>query len=463
MPHQVPNRLQELRVLECSLEHENSRYTKALAKLLTLNTDIIVLSIGFSNEDLQIHDEEQLPNIGGIKQVALALPYLASLQYLSVETPGIFGHIDLLLFLTCLPQWVKGFKFMQHYPRDNEVDDAPYALSANGVAWRGDVYSNLTDLEFGEFEHYDLTPFLIPLLQRCPRLIRLTLPIIPGPALQSVAEVLRGNCSNLRFLTIVGHLQEEDLLPMVKAVPALTTLDLPISVPSTAAFMPQMVAKWSNTLTSLTLGAGVIVQSSDIQLLLTSCPRFESLWMTPHGAVYNPRTVTDHYSPLNLSDLAQSEWTCVGLEALCIIFHDERVEQDTLEQHLEQEERTREWIRKAYGQLGKLTRLETLQLGWGHPFREGEDGDSLVIHKPGPVVHMDFSMASGLALLKGMSSLKKLSLVGMARLSLGDEELEWIQGTWPHAEITGLDRKSADWLQVQRFGLNLQQPLRCVK
>ncbi|KAF9949928.1 hypothetical protein BGZ70_001576, partial [Mortierella alpina] len=242
-----PTACRNLKFLGCSLEHRSSKYTKALAKLLVLNTDIIGLRIEFSDEYLQMQDEDQPPNIDGIKQVGLALPHLTSLQYISVETPGIFGHIDLFLFLTCLPPCVKVFKFMQLYPRDNEVDEAPYALTPHGLAWR-DVYSDLVDLEFGEFEHYSLTPFLIPFLQRCPRLIRLTLPIVPGPGLLSIAEVLRGNCSKLRFLTIVGHLQEEHLLPIVDVIPALLTLDLPVSVPTTAIFLPQLVAKWSHTL-----------------------------------------------------------------------------------------------------------------------------------------------------------------------------------------------------------------------
>ena len=215
--------------------------------------------------------------------------------------------------------------------------------------------------------------------------------------------------------------------------------------------------KWSNSLTSLTLGAGAIVESSDIQLLLTSCPRLLTFWMIPHS-VESPWHLDEYYSPLLLSDLAQSEWTCLGLEVLCIMFHVDRTEQETLDQHLEQEERTQGLIKKAYTQLGKLEKLQTLYLSWGRPFREGEqDDESLAIHKPGPLVHMDFSMASGLSLLKGMRSLRRLSVDGMARISVGSEELEWIQQTWPCARITGfgLDRTIADWRLVQRFSLNI--------
>ncbi|KAF9557937.1 hypothetical protein EC968_007346 [Mortierella alpina] len=434
----TPNACRNLKVLDCSLQHKSSEYTKSLAKFLDLNSHIKMLRIEFSDDSLQPQGEDSQPSMEGIKQVAVNLWLLQSLRFISVDTAGCFGPVDLYIFLSCLPPSVEGFKFSQLYPKDNGVQEGFYTPSLPSLAWR-EVYPNLIDLEFGEFEHYDLTSLVIPLLRRCPRLVRLTLPIIPGSDLPSVAEALRGNCPELKFLTIVGHLQEDNLLPMVDAIPALTSLDLPVNVPTTAVFVPHMIAKWSNTLTSMTLGAGAILNSSDIQLLLTSCPRLQFLWMTPVGGTYNARAVTDHYSPLNLSDLVQSEWACLGLLGLCIVFHDERVEQDTLEQHLEQEERTREWIKKAYAQLGKLENLEVLQLGWGHPFGEEVDGDGVITHQAGPLVHMDFSLASGLALLKGLSSLSELSLDGMARISVGAEELEWIQQTWPSARISGLN------------------------
>ncbi|KAF9948629.1 hypothetical protein BGZ72_009490 [Mortierella alpina] len=442
-----------LTFLNCNLEHRPSLYTASLAKLLTLNADIKTLKIQSLDDDLHIDEEDMPPNIDGLKQVVLALPYLRSLRYVSVEIPGCYGPLDLAIFMLGLPRSVKGFNFDQFLPKDNGMEEPSNYPQVQGLDWPS-AYPNIRDLRFGNFEHYNLTSLIKALLPRCPRLKRLALPVIPGFELPSIAELLGDNCPNLWSLTIVGRLEEDELLPMVAAIPALTGLDLPIDVPTTATFVPRLIEKWSNTLTSLALGAGVTVQSSDIQLLLSSCHRLSSFWMTPHGGTFSPWTVSNHYSPLNLSDLAQSEWACLGLQELCIVLHDERVEQDTLDQHLEQEKRTQELIKKAYTQLGKLQKLRNLRLGMGHPFREGEYGDSLAIHKSGPIVHMDFSMASGLSLLKGIGSLRQLSLDGMARISVGSEELEWMQQAWPGARISGLNWTSADWLQMQRLRLN---------
>ncbi|KAF9953939.1 hypothetical protein BGZ70_000055 [Mortierella alpina] len=449
------SRCTNLEYLDCDLEHESSLYTASLAKLLTLNTKIKNLTFKSLDEDPQNFDWGRPSDIDGLRQVISVLPHLTSLRFISVETTGRIGPLDLDLFLSALPQSLESLHLRELHRYDGGIDEALYLPPEQSLCWPS-TFPNITELCFDEFDQYDLLPIIEPLLQRCPRLQDLTLPTIHGYDLRFIAEVLGESCTNLRSLTISGSVEEEDLLAVVDAIPALASLDLPIDVDTTAYFVPHLIAKWSNTLSSVSLGAGVIVQSSDIQLLLTSCPHLETFWMCAYGGAERPWTISPYYSPLNLSDLAQSEWTCTELKALFILFHDERVEQDTLEQHLQQEDRTRELIKKAYAQLGKLKRLETLRLGWGHPFREGVSGDSLAIHKPGPLVHMDFSMASGLTLMKGISSLRTLSLDGMARISVGNEELEWIQQTWPSVQIDGLDQSSSDWLQVQRFNLSVQ-------
>ncbi|KAF9278048.1 hypothetical protein BGZ68_008818 [Mortierella alpina] len=438
----------KLQFLECDLEHESSQYTRALKMFMASNSGISNLTLKSRDDDPQNNDEGRPLNIEGIKEVFAVLP--RSLKNISVNTAGRYGALDLFLLLSSLPPSVESISYHESFKQGREMIDPLGFLRGLNLSWPV-VYPNMRELEFGELGQYNLTSVIIPLLRKCPLLERLSLPIISGHELPSIAEVLRDSCPKLNALTIVGYLEEDELLPVVDALPGLASLDLPIDTPTLTVFVSQIIAKWSSTLTSLTFGAGAILESSDIQLLLTSCPRLLTFWMIPHGGTEKPWTVSTYYSPLLLSDLAQSEWTCLGLEVLNIMFHDERFERDTLEQHLEQEERTRELIKKAYTQLGKLKRLKTLYLAWGRPFREGEvDDESLTIHKPGPLVHMDFSMASGLALLKGMESLRDLSLDDMARISVGSEELEWIQQTWPDIGISGLDKSNTDWLQRRR-------------
>ncbi|CAO3572611.1 unnamed protein product [Mortierella alpina] len=446
-----PTFCENLESLECDLEHESSPYARALAMFVRRGTKISNLTLRSRDDDPQNNDEDRPLNIHGL---TLLLPFLPpALKSISINTAGRFGGLDLFLLLASLPASVERVTYHESFTQSRDILDSGSFLRGFNLHWPA-VYPNMKELEFSEFEQFNLTLVLLPLLRKCPLLERLSLPVIPGPDLSSIVEVLRDSCPKLNALTIIGYLEEDELLPVIEALPSLASLDLPIDTPTLGVFVSRMRAKWSNTLTSLTFGAGAILESSDIQLLLTSCPRLVTFWMCPHGEE-STWTISPYYSPLRLSHLAQSEWTCLGLQALCLLFHDERVEQDTLDQHLEQEARTRELIRKGYEQLGKLKQLRTLHLGWGRPFREGVDGDSLAIHKPGPLVHMDFSMASGLALLKDLGSLSQLSLDGMAHISVGTEELEWICQTWPHARISGLDKSSTDWLQVHRFRVNI--------
>ncbi|KAG9327011.1 hypothetical protein KVV02_006488 [Mortierella alpina] len=448
-----PTLSKNLKFLECDLEHESSEYTKAIALFMSFGAFISNLTLRSRDDDPQNNEEGRPLNIDGIRQVFMFLP--SSLKNISVYTAVRFGAMDLFLLLSNLPASVESVCYRETFAQGRDLLNPGSFLRELHLSWPV-VYPNMKRLEFGEFAQFNLTSVLLPLLRKCPLLEHLSLPIIPGHDLPSIAEVLRDSCPKLNTLTIVGYLEEDELLSVVDALPGLASLDLSIDTPTLAIFVSQMIAKWSNTLTSLILGAGAIIESSDIQLLLTSCPRLLTFWMYPHGEAERLWSFSPYYSPLLLSDLAQSEWTCLGLKALCILFHDERFEQGTLEQHLEQEERTQELIKKAYTQLGKLKRLQALSVGWGRPFREGEEDDeSLAIHKPGPLVHMDFSMSSGLALLKEMGSLRQLSLDGMARISVRAEELEWIQQTWPYARISGLDKSSTDWLQVQQFSLTV--------
>ncbi|KAF9278047.1 hypothetical protein BGZ68_008817 [Mortierella alpina] len=319
-----------LESISCDLEHETSKYTSSLVKLLALNPKIINLTFKALDDDPQNYDMVGPRNIDGITQVVTALPHLTTLQYLSVETAGRFGCMDLALFLTNLPPSVEMFSLTELQLEDSGIDE-PFSLSEEQELCWPNVYPNIVYLSFGDFDQYNLTSLIVPLLERCPLLENLILPTMHGFDLQFIAEALRDSCPNLRCLTIYGSVEEESLLLIVDAIPALSILSLLINVSTTAAFVPQLVAKWFNSLTSVSFGARTMVQSSDIQLLLTSCPLLEDFCICSYAAKKRPWFDDFHYSLLNLSDLAQSEWTCQRLEVLDIVFHDERVEQDTLE------------------------------------------------------------------------------------------------------------------------------------
>ncbi|KAG0204745.1 hypothetical protein BGX28_003406 [Mortierella sp. GBA30] len=449
-----------LRRLRCDLSHELSAYSIVIVPLLECNPQLENLTIMTRDTDPQNTAIDRPQNLKGILDMATAIQSLASLRTLTVETPERFVGVDLLLLLSSLPDSLRTFVYQERYPDEGEETqhtevDLVEHLAGQRIAWRAS-YPNLKNLIFSEWQFFNLAPIITPLLRRCPVLVNLVLPVVPGEDLPTIAGVLRDHCPRLRKLSVMGKYEEDQLLPLTEAAPRLAILQLPCYILTSSVFISRLIPKWSSTLTSVTTGAGLCIQSSDIQLLLTSCPHLIDFWMIPLYPEQRPWTIDPHYSALKLSDLVQSEWTCLRLHALGITFHDGRAEQDTLQEHLDQEERTRDLIKQAYAQLGKLTRLRNLGLTWGRPFREGAESDALAIHKPGPLVHMDMSMTSGLSMMSGCKDMTEIYISNLARISMKEEELEWALQEWPKlTTLNGLDERWRNWLRVRKFNLNI--------
>lgn len=107
----------------------------------------------------------------------------------------------------------------------------------------------------------------------------------------------------------------------------------------------------------------------------------------------------------------------------------------------------REIQKQVYDRLGRLTKLESLQLGYTHPV------GSKLTNKAIQMDCLEMSLESGLWKLKGLKSLKKLDVAHMA-VRIGVREVQWMVEQWPRLHtICGLDSdeervvKAVRWLR----------------
>ncbi|GJJ71248.1 hypothetical protein EMPS_03598 [Entomortierella parvispora] len=160
---------------------------------------------------------------------------------------------------------------------------------------------------------------------------------------------------------------------------------------------------------------------------------------------------TEPEAPLNPGDDAPSSWSCLGLESLAIniggiprsdlidwIASPSNGSDSTNSLVSHQEDEATNEIQRVYGQLGQLTSLKELCLGYGPSSRVStitrmpRDNRSISSGAPQPEqLHcISMSLSSGLDELAGLKRLRVLDVSKMAH-KIGVLELEWMRENWP--------------------------------
>ncbi|KAG0211734.1 hypothetical protein BGX28_007496 [Mortierella sp. GBA30] len=432
-----------LSYLKCNFLHEQNAKAFPILTLLERNPRLRHLEISTVHGDAHNLVRGLPQNIEAFTSLLKVLKGHPSLETLSVKTVDRLCHKDLPLLLLNLPESLQSFTmatrdYNDFEDEEDEEDEEDVEEEQELEYDWPDVYPRLKELDFSYWEGGNPKPFMFPLLSRCPLLEKLQLYRLYGDDLAQIVTFVRKHCPRFKDIEIDGAFTEDELLPLVDISRAMESLSLYCSFVSTSIFISQLTQKWCSTLTSVSMGNHCTLLSHDIQLLLSSCSQLTLVSVQCSGA-------------LRLSDLVQSKWTCLGLKKLRITFQDERVEQETLEQHWEQEARTRDWIKETYAQLGRLKRLRHLTIRWEGAFRGNVTGQT--IGRSLPVAHLDMSMASGLGLLHDLRNIETVWLM-LTRVSMGPEELEWILLSWPKlAFIGGLDKGAPEWLNARKPGL----------
>ncbi|KAF9959990.1 hypothetical protein BGZ65_012877 [Modicella reniformis] len=214
---------------------------------------------------------------------------------------------------------------------------------------------------------------------------------------------------------------------------------------STMMFSQIMTNHWSHTLETLKIEPDNIT-SEDIQRILTSCAKLKKFYCLCPWLIMTIRTLRNNQEIPGLKTIVRGDsttrndempdWVCLDLEELKLTFSDARsitAEEPAL---LQQELWTAQGIKRVYQQLGRLSKLEELTIGWC--------SDSTFSQR----ANLDMTLNSGLDQMKGLKSMKMIDISFIAKVNSGMQEAEWMLENWPSLRsISGLSYRyrKRDW------------------
>lgn len=320
----------------------------------------------------------------------------------------------------------------------------------------------------------------LPLLHRCSQLQNLSAQIFTDESLAQLSSVLRSSCPDLNELTLQcmtgGSQADGQIVQLIQSSRAWKHLSLSFfhgfGPLSTAALIHQH----STTLETLIFKECDGFCSEDIQTVLSSCVNLRTFQaMTSSGTEFSSTVYLD------AREMVDSPWVCLGLEKLKLVItgiarpdlkkdqygvrlagplHDGTIQGYDMQ-------------RTVYSQLGKLTRLQELWLGHDIPDLDDEenyhptevDGQWRYIDPDEQFECLEFSLRSGLDLLRGLTELRLLNMDRM-NVRVGLSEVQWMTSNWPKLEkIVGLVvqgdavPKYVQWLYDHRPDIELPRVL----
>ncbi|KAF9901284.1 hypothetical protein EC991_006303 [Linnemannia zychae] len=321
----------------------------------------------------------------------------------------------------------------------------------------------------------------LPLLRRCHRLQSLSAHLFTDDSIPQLSTVLRSSCPELNDLTLQcmtgGSQDDQQIALLIQSSQAWKCISLSffhgLGSLSTAA----LVQQHSTTLESLVLKECDGLCSEDIQVILSSCVNLRVFQaMTSSGAEFSSTVYLD------ASEMVDSPWVCLRLESLKLIItgiarpdlkEDQYGKSLTGPLH-DGSIQGYELQRIVYSQLSKLTRLRELWLGHDAPDLDDEEnyhpteveGQWKYIDPDEQFECLEFSLRSGLDLLRGLKELRELNVDRM-NIRVGLSEVQWMAERWPKLErIVGLVvqrdvvvPKHVQWLYDHRPGIELPRGL----
>lgn len=283
------------------------------------------------------------------------------------------------------------------------------------------TYRSLKSIVFDEslagYEKTVLTPFL----QHCPQLQMLQPPLdIPESAAKALFHVIQDYCPKLNELKIRYQPLESVTSSLILGCHKLNALSMDYGSMMGPAVMAALTSH-SEFLTNLTIRSGTHITSAMIQQLMSTCRALRK-------AEFLEEDEEQSVNVLEINDMVSSEWACQesleGLDFYLGLDYGEQGQDDEVRRVI---------ARKAYQQLGRLTRLKWLKFGhevvYSHynrfPLRE--DG-----------VDFDMTVMTGMDEMKDMKALGSLMVNGVAH-RMGMAEVVWIHENWPAlTDISGL-------------------------
>ncbi|KAF9963929.1 hypothetical protein BGZ65_005654 [Modicella reniformis] len=310
---------------------------------------------------------------------------------------------------------------------------------------------------------------LAQFLTRCPSLKKLTLPTVERSEILSQVVTLLGSRESFPSLEVLdlglnGQVDEhtwELLLLLMKGRIKGVAFCVPFSAPITRSFIGRMIQYWSETLETIHIGQPLSVAGSDIHLILTTCPKLKRFVCMHNRVVWplvRPGDTPDAFPRQeaitnngNNGGAAMENWICLELEELKLMFRDGR--RARVDEPVLQEGPTIMAIRYAYQQVGRLTRLKDLVIGWRTTKAFAN------------CANLDMSLKSGLGYMSDLKAMRMIDINHIYEVKLGMEEVQWMVENWPSLrEIRGLEYQidnvkedeCIEWLRTTRPDIIIQ-------
>lgn len=356
------------------------------------------------------------PTYANLEQLASVLSTSIHLTVMKLEfrwrpRRGWLKHV-----LQHLPRKLQ--KLTLQWRRMYKLDDSGQSFSTH--PWP-EIYPALevVDMAFdsGEGDEVVLGQFL----ERCPSLQSLRYPTMAEAQIKPLIPLL--GASNLPHLSslYLGRFRKTNELQWQELVMAMKGRIKHFSTSSEfysplTNIVPTVARNWSETLESLRFLCFSHIFARDVQLILTTCSRlkhFDCMW-----TLSQPSMMTD-----DTLGSSSTDWVCLGLEELHLMFPDHRTVQADENITEQQELWTVGWIEQAYKQLGRLTELHTLAIGWRstHAFSQKSN--------------LDMTLKGGLGHMGKMKALRTLDINFLPRVHAGISEVQWMKENWPSLSV----------------------------
>ncbi|KAG0240429.1 hypothetical protein BGX31_001973 [Mortierella sp. GBA43] len=297
---------------------------------------------------------------------------------------------------------------------------------------------------------YEVQPFM-QFLKKCPSLKEFTMPQTElSDTFTDVLCLFKENSRFPRLDTLdmcrIGEIADHqwcDLVVGMKDRIKTISIDQHFRTISKALYIPVMTKLWSHTLEFLKLDDPSGISSQDVQRILTTCAKLKTfdclcLWLLilpiPPNVLYESLpglSATELLRDTNDGDDGVEkvvDWVCLDLEDLKLTFSNPYIQMPEESVMSDLEQRTIQGIKGIYQQLGRLTKLKSLSMGWcSATAMLWEDAN------------LDMSLRSGLEHMQGLKSLRTIDLTWIQKVNFGVAEVHWILENWPAlTEMNGL-------------------------
>ncbi|KAF9358305.1 hypothetical protein BGX26_002049 [Mortierella sp. AD094] len=397
--------------------------------------------------------------LGGIKPLKRVIQVIWRHQALVHLT--LQGHYDLGVnsyrtLLQCLPSTLKSLEL--HWRIDSRTKTIPYIRN---VKWR-DSYPNLRSVSMA-MENAHEQKVTLPFLKRCPVLESIKImdrSSRDGQATDKLIDLL-GNAQLFPRLTDISWydatLDESDwqaFIPSMRGrIKSFSADFTEFDLESDSSFVRSFVPCWSSTLEVVRFQRHFDLSSKDIQLILTSCANLKTF--SVFAACHDESVVTSlsglHVASLNPDTSDSTDWVCLQLENLELAFTDfdseeydewEDVDEPLTLDNLDLNDKIvgeypyyepgAKDVERIYKQLGRLTKLRYLRVGWIYPEYPDEPLCGVI----------DFSLRDGLRHLSGLKQLEVLDLSCLEDTGILKAEMKWMEQNWPKLRwLKGIEEK----------------------